>query len=249
MAARAYVFDLDGTLYQDGAALPGAIDTVAALRAQGVPLRFLTNTTSRCRRLVVERLTGYGFDVRAGEVFTPPSIAGAFLRAHGASAHCLVTPATREDFAGVPTADHPDHVVVGDLGDGWTAGILTRAFRLLMDGAGLIALGRTRYWRREGELHLDVGPWVAALEYAAQTEALVFGKPEPAFFRAVVDDLGLPSGQVTLVGDDLVTDVRAAQSAGLRGVLVRTGKFRAEDLDAPGPAPDAVVDSVAALLP
>lgn len=242
---RGLLLDLDGTLYRSGGALPGAVEAVRALEALGVPFRFVTNTTSKSRAAVARKLAGMGFPATEAMVFSPPHAAGRLLRARGASACLLVPEATRPDFHDVPEdEERPDVVVIGDLGTGWTFERLNRAFQLVHAGAGLLALGRTRYWQTDEGLQLDVGPFVAALEYATGREAEVIGKPEPRFFLDAVAELGLEPEAVALVGDDAETDVRAAQRAGLRGVLVRTGKFRPADLDGAPPI-DAVVRSVA----
>jgi HAD superfamily hydrolase (TIGR01458 family) len=245
---RGLLLDLDGTLYQSGEPLPGAVETVRALEAAGVPFRFVTNTTSKSRAAVADKLAGMGFPATEGRVFSPPHAAGSLLRARGARACLLVPEATRPDFHDIPEDEgRPDVVVIGDLGTGWTFERLNRAFQLVHAGAGLLALGRTRYWQTGGGLQLDVGPFVAALEYATGKKAEVVGKPEPQFFLDAVAELGLEPGAVALVGDDAETDVRAAQRAGLTGVLVRTGKFRPPDLDG-APAIDAAIDSIADLL-
>jgi HAD superfamily hydrolase (TIGR01458 family) len=137
---------------------------------------------------------------------------------------------------------------VGDLGERWTFAALNRVFRLVHEaGAELIGLGRSRYWRGPAGLQLDVGPMLAAVEYASGRRARVFGKPERAYFEALVSDVGLPAARVVVVGDDVESDVGAAMAAGLRGVLVRTGKFRPQDLEGPV-RPDLVLDSIADLL-
>lgn len=245
---RGLLLDLDGTLYQSGAPLPGAVATVRALARDGVPFRFVTNTTSKSRAAVAEKLAAMGFPASEDSIFSPPHAAGELLRARGARAHLLVPEATRPDFDAIPTDDaQPDAVVVGDLGADWTFERLNRAFRLVHAGADLVALGRTRYWQTDAGLQLDVGPFVAALEYATGREALVVGKPEPQFFLDAVAELGLAPEAVALVGDDAETDVRAAQRAGLTGVLVRTGKFREADVESEPPI-DLVLDSVVGLL-
>jgi len=245
---RGLLLDLDGTLYQSGEPLPGAVATVQALERDGVPVRFVTNTTSKSRAAVAEKLVAMGFPASEDAVFSPPHAAGELLRARGASAHLFVPDATLPDFDGIPTDDEtPDAVVIGDLGADWTFERLNHAFRLVHDGADLTALGRTRYWQTDDGLQLDVGPFVAALEYATGKEATVIGKPEPQFFLDAVAELGLEPKAVALVGDDAETDVRAAQRAGLTGVLVRTGKFRDADLEGE-PSIDLVIDSVAELL-
>ncbi len=247
---HAFVFDLDGTLYQGAQALPGAVEAVRALRQAGYAVCFATNTTSKSRRRLVEKLRRLGFKASEDQVFSPPALAGAFLRTQGASAYLLVPEAALEDFAGIRLDEtHPDYVVVGDLGPAWTFERLNHAFRLIQEhGARLIGLGRTRYWQTDAGLQLDAGPFIAALEYATGREALIFGKPDRRFFEQICTALALPPGQVAMVGDDIRTDVAAALQAGLRGVLVRTGKFRPSDLDG-SVQPDAVLDSVADLHP
>lgn len=246
---RAFLIDLDGTLYQGESVIPGAPEAVAALRAWGCPIRFVTNTTSRCRATLAEKLRGLGIPVQEEESFAPPYAAARYMRVHGIShAYLLVQEDARQEFEGIAHVEEDaKHVVVGDLGEEWTFQKLNQAFRLLMEGAQLIALGKSRYWRVSDGLMLDAGPFVAALEFATGKEALVLGKPAPSFFRLAVNDLGFSPAQVAMVGDDIDTDVAGAQRAGLVGVLVRTGKFRPDDLNGPV-RPDLVLDSVADLI-
>jgi HAD superfamily hydrolase (TIGR01458 family) len=135
-------------------------------------------------------------------------------------------------------------VVVGDLGEGWNFRTLNRAFRLLQSApdAQLIALGMTRFWQAQDGLRLDTAPYVAALECATHRKPIVMGKPAEAFFHAAVLRLGVAPDQVLMVGDDVRVDVGGAQSAGLKGALVKTGKYRPGD-ETVG-RPDFVIDSV-----
>ncbi len=257
----AYLLDLDGTLYAGGGAIPGAVETLGRIRARGVPFRLVTNTTSRSRAMLVERLRGYGFETRPDEIFTATLAGVALARQAG---YDLIAPfvpeAALEDMTDLDlvggTSGHatdnsprrPAAVVLGDLGERWTYALLQEAFEYLMAGAALIALSRDRYWLSDGRLALDAGPFVAGLEFATGTTATVAGKPSPAFFAAALSSLGLkdPSG-AAMVGDDLWSDVQGAQRAGLQGWLVRTGKFRAEVLEGSGIVPDRILASVAEL--
>ena len=136
-------------------------------------------------------------------------------------------------------------MIVGDLGDDFAYPVLNRAFRHVMAGAELIALQRNRFWQREDGLSLDVGPFVAALEYATSREAYVVGKPARGFFDEVLRDAGFDANAAAMVGDDIETDIGGAIAAGLAAVLVRTGKYRADAVAASGIEPTATVDSIA----
>ena len=249
----AFLFDLDGTLYTDAGAIPGAVDALAELRRRGVPFRLVTNTTRRSRRLLAERLRSYGFAVEPDEIITAVMSGVAMLKEHKVRrVAAYVAPETLEDFADFDIrSPQPETVVIGDLGDAWDFVKLNRAFLHLMDGAELIALQRDRYWLRGDGLALDAGPFVAALEYATGKTALVCGKPSAAFYRTALASLGALAAErpkeVVMVGDDLWGDVQGAQRAGLTAWMVRTGKFREDIVGSGGIIPDRIIGSVAEL--
>ena len=247
MTAEAVLFDLDGTLYVGDAPIPGAVEAVGALVARGVPRRYLTNTTRHSRRALAARLNALGFPVAEDELFTAALAAARWLGEQGIRRVALYIPeAAFEDFAAFERTDTmPDAVVVGDLGEAWEFATLNRAFRQLMDGALLVALQKNRYWLTPSGLTLDAGPFVAALEYASGREAVVVGKPSAAFFHLAAASLGISPERIIVVGDDAEVDVAGAQAAGVRGVLVRTGKFRQDALQRSGVRPDHTLDSIA----
>ena len=239
------LLDIDGVLYVGGQPIAGAREAFTELRELSGGLRLLTNTTSRSRRAVREQLLGMGFDVSTEEVMTPAAMAERHCRERGYGAvTVLVSDGLREDLEGLDSArpgGPTDAVILGDLGDGFTPAVLDSVFRAMLDGAELVALQHNRYWRRADGLALDVGAYVAALEYASGQEAVTVGKPARAFFLAAMADIGLERG--IMIGDDLEADVGGAMAAGLPGVLVRTGKYREDALKA-GVTPTAVVDSI-----
>jgi HAD superfamily hydrolase (TIGR01458 family) len=243
MRVAGLLVDLDGTLYVGDEPVEGAREAINRLKDGGIELRYVTNTTRKPRREVREQLLSLGFEVEEVEIFTPARAAAGLIGDR--SCFPLVTESLLEDLGGITfTEDHPDHVLIGDLGEGFTYRRLNAAFRCLMDGAELIALQKNRYWRREDGLALDAGPFVTALEYASGKSATVVGKPERSFFRLALDDLGLAPEEVAMVGDDAEADVAGARAAGLKGIQVRTGKWRP---DVEVGEPDLVLDSVAGL--
>ncbi len=244
---RALLLDLDGTVFQGRSLIPGAAGALEEVARRGIERRFLTNITSRPRSVLAAMLREMGLGVEPDEICTAPLAARDYLNARGRTrCQLLVAPAVREDFAGIAEDEaSPQAVVLGDLGEHFTYDRLNRAFRALLEGAELVTLGRNRYFRAESGLVLDVGAFAAALEYAAGRTATVVGKPSPEFFRSALDSLGVAPAEAAVVGDDVEADVGAGQALGLRGVLVRTGKFRETDLSHPTVRPDAVIDSLA----
>lgn len=249
------LLDLDGTLAVGNDAIEGAVGAVRALRAHGLPLAIVTNTTRLSRSAVERRLASAGFDFESGRIFTVPAIAAAWLRRHGCRrALPILAQSTWGDLDPdgrvelVAAGPGPiDTVIVGDPGPELTFDALNAAFRAILGGARLLACQRNRYWLEPDGLSLDAGALVVALEYAAGVEAELVGKPAPDFFHLAADALGVDRGAVLMVGDDLEGDVRGAKAAGLSGCLVRTGKYREGDLSSPGAVPDLVLESVAQL--
>lgn len=250
----ALLFDLDGVLYQGAEAVPGAAEAIRWFQDRAVPHLFVTNTTSRPRESLVAKLAGFGIDVSADVVLTPPVAAREWLQANVTGDIALFVPdATREEFTGLPllgdeAQEGAAAVVLGDLAEGWTFATLNRAFRLLIaePRPPLVALGMTRYWQTPNGLQLDVAPFVVALEHAAGCTAHVLGKPSADFYFQALHKLGAAAADTFMIGDDIRGDVDAAQQAGLRGILVRTGKFRPADLQL-DIRPFVTLDSIAAL--
>jgi phospholysine phosphohistidine inorganic pyrophosphate phosphatase len=250
MTPEGLLLDLDGTLYVGDAPLPGAIEAMSTLDRLGIPRRFLTNTTRMPRRQLAANLHAMGFAIDASDIFTAAIAADRWLAAEGIRRVALFVPeASHEDFTSIEAVDHrPEAIVVGDLGTAWSFERLNEAFRHLLDGARLVALQRNRYWRTAQGFALDAGAFVAALEYAADVEATVVGKPSPEFFRIAVDALGLEPHALVVVGDDVETDVAGAHRAGLRAALVRTGKYRPEALERVDTRPEWIADSLGHLV-
>jgi HAD superfamily hydrolase (TIGR01458 family) len=248
-AATAVLLDIDGVLHVGDQPIAGAVDALEQLRELSAGVRLVTNTTSKSRGQVVGHLRELGFALAEHEVLTPAAMAVGHCREQGyRSVRLLVGEALLEDLSELSehSSEHSvDAVVLGDLGQRVSAEVLNDAFRLLMDGAQLVALQHNRYWRREDGLALDVGAYAAALEYATGREAVVVGKPAPAFFAAALADLHTAPQAAVMVGDDIEADVGGALDAGLRGVLVRTGKYREDTLGASAVTPTHIVDSIA----
>ena len=249
----ALLIDIDGVLTVSWKPLEGAVAALRRLRAAGLPLALVTNTTSRTRASIAAALAGAGFAVTAADILTAPVIAAAHLSEHYPGARCLLLNSgdISEDLAGVALAgaDDPDVevVLVGGAGPEFSYQVLNAAFGHLQRGARLVAMHRGLYWRTDEGLQLDSGAFVTGLEQAAGTTAEVVGKPAPAFFAAALAHLGAVAAGTLMVGDDIENDVLAAQRQGLTGVLVKTGKYLPRAHRTASGTPDYVLASFASL--
>ena len=183
----------------------------------------------------------------------------------GQPLYVLASEDARTEFAGQHLLTHEQAaatgasvaaVVIGDSPEEATFDNLNRAFRLIKGGATLVGMHRNPWWLTPEGPTLDSGSFVVGLEFAAETRATVVGKPSTAFFSQAVRDLRREAGRdlaradIAMVGDDVRTDVRAAQRAGLRGILVLSGKHGEADVEAAarergGRRPDAVAPTLA----
>jgi HAD superfamily hydrolase (TIGR01458 family) len=245
----AVLLDLDGVLYVEGELLPGADEAVKRLRGAGIALRFVTNTTAHSRSQTLEKLRDFGIELEEDELVTPAALARRHCEDAGHRTVALImNDDVKADFEGLEEADTDvDAVIMGDLGEQFGFRILNQAFRLVMDGAELVALQKNRFWLTADGLSLDAGPFVAAIEYATGKDAFVVGKPSPRFFEIVLADLGADRDSVAMAGDDIETDIGGALDAGIAAVLVRTGKYREDFVKDSGIEPTATIDSVAEL--
>jgi HAD superfamily hydrolase (TIGR01458 family) len=249
--AKSFLIDLDGVLYVDKAPLKGAKKSIEYLEENGYGYRFLSNTTSKCRRSLAESLWEMGFDIPEKYIFTPSIATVGHLKRQSDNRCFLLTKEdVQRDFheAGIPLVeDGADYVVVGDAERDFSFDILNRAFRLVMEGAEIIALEKDRYWMGSDGLCLSAGPFVAALEYATGKRARVMGKPSSEFFQMALQDLGALPEEAAMIGDDINTDVGGAQKNNLRGILVKTGKYREELVKRSEVVPDLILTSIADL--
>ncbi len=245
------LLDIDGVLTVSWRALPGAVEAIEQLRRRDVPFRLITNTTTHTRSDLAATLADAGFGVEPDEIVTAVVATASYLRSHhpGAGVFVLADGDAGEDLGGVRLVelDDADVVVLGGACERFTYPTLNRVFRRLMGGAALVGMHRNLYWRTDEGWQLDGGAFIAGLEEATGRPAAICGKPSAAYFEQALAMLGVPADRAVMVGDDVVNDVLGARAAGLAGVLVRTGKFRPEDLERADGAPDAVLGSISDL--
>ena len=227
---KAILFDISGVLYEDKTPITGAVDSINQLQKSGIQLRFVTNSSRATEAMIVIALQRMGFSINASQVFTAPGAVKRLLQIKNLRPYCLIHPNLELEFADCVQSD-PNAVVVADAAERFDYQRMNIAFELLIAGAPLIGIGRNRYFKSNGKLYLDAGPFIHALEYAAGVEAEIIGKPSPAFFMAAVNSVSCLPEEVLMIGDDAEADVAGALNVGLQACLVQTGKYQHGDED------------------
>jgi HAD superfamily hydrolase (TIGR01458 family) len=248
----AILLDVDGVLHVSGAPIAGAAAAVRRLRADGHRIRFVSNTTTRSRAQIGDQLRTMGIEVEDDELQTTGAVAARVLK--GKRVLALTMPGLLDDLEGLQLVGmNVDAVLLGGADEGEETGRvfsylnLNRAFHELEAGADLYCLHKNRWWQTAEGARLDAGAFVAGLEYAADIEATVLGKPSNAYFAAALEALDAEAGLTWMVGDDLETDIVGAHKHGMKTLLVRTGKFRPDEVERSQVQPDGIVSSIAQL--
>ena len=243
---------MDGVLHVSGAPIAGAAAAVRRLRADGHRIRFVSNTTTRSRAQIGDQLRQMGIEVEDDELQTTGAVAARVL--NGKRVLALTMPGLLDDLEGLQLVGmNVDAVLLGGADEGEETGRvfsylnLNRAFHELEAGADLYCLHKNRWWQTTDGARLDTGAFVAGLEYAADIEATVLGKPSNAYFAAALEALDAEAGLTWMVGDDLENDIVGAHKHGMKTLLVRTGKFRPDDVERSQVQPDGIVSSIAQL--
>ena len=244
---RGLLVDLEGTVRFGGSPIPGAAEALNRLRAAGYALRFTTNIDSMPADDICRGLTEIGAQADQAEIFTPVAALRHFVEQNpGCSWFFLLSEEVQSHFADLPGGrEAADMVVVGDFRDAFTYERLNGAYRLLMNGARLVALQPQPFFVGPDGYYLDTGAIVHMLEWASGSTATVLGKPSPDYYRLALEGLGLEPAEALAIGDDVGTDIKGAAAVGCPSVLVRTGKFNPAGVAAATATPDLVVDSLA----
>tara|TARA_B100001179_G_scaffold139723_1_gene100859 strand:+ start:50 stop:850 length:801 start_codon:yes stop_codon:yes gene_type:complete len=247
---KGILLDLEGVIYEGSRLIDGSIETINKLLAHGFNIKYLTNTTTTSRRLVFEKLIQFKLPLIEPDIFSPAIAANIFLKKKNISRISLFTnQSLQEDFADFVIDDlRPDAIILGDLYKEFSWEKLNKAFQIILEANPLIiALHKNRYCKRENKLGLDLGPFVAALEYATSKKSVLIGKPEKNFFNLAIEDMKLKNEEVVMIGDDIFADIGGAKNIFLSTIQVKTGKFQKKDETNVYLQPDYRINSISEL--
>jgi len=253
---RGFILDMDGTIYLSDHALPGAVETIAALRRRGFKVVFISNKPLEPGLAYAAKLTRFGIPTRPEEVITSGSVLSRHLAQVAPKARVFVIgePPLLEEMrqAGLQLTEDPAQIdyVVAAFDRTFDYRKWNIAFQAIkFHGSHFVATNPDRTCPVEGGELPDCAGIIAALEATTGKQVeLIAGKPSPMMIQAGGALLGVPIGQCLVVGDRLETDILMGRKAGARTAVVLTGVTRREDLATSPVQPECVLENISGIL-
>tara|TARA_B100000945_G_C20320182_1_gene567261 strand:+ start:159 stop:935 length:777 start_codon:yes stop_codon:yes gene_type:complete len=244
------LFDLDGVIYQDDELINGAKETLSLLSKNNIPYKFISNTSTLSIDQIVNKLFNMNIKIHKNQIVSVSVAAIEYCNKMNYNKINLIVSnkKIKDDFKHLNLVkNNSDAIILGDLGHDFTYDVLNDIFSEIINGSKLIALHKNRFWRSNNKLKIDLGAFIAAIEYATNTTAAVIGKPNSNIFKMAINNWKQNINSIYVIGDDIESDIIGAKNAGMRSILVKTGKFNQEILNKSKIKPDNIIPSVAYL--
>ncbi len=251
---RGWLLDLDGTVYLGERLIPGADTAIAALRAAGRRVAFLSNKPLQTRAEYAAKLTRLGVPASPDDVINSSLVLARYLRDRdpGAPVFVIGEPPMLEEMRAHGFEVRPDErvrwvVIAFDRTFDYAK--LNIALQAVKQGARLIATNPDRTCPVEGGEIPDCAGMIAAVEAVTDKKVeVIVGKPSPIILEVALAALGVPAGEAVIVGDRIETDMVMGRRLGLGTMLVLSGVTRADDPRIAAIAPDHVIRSIGDLV-
>ncbi|RKY93396.1 MAG: hypothetical protein DRQ01_04840 [Ignavibacteriae bacterium] len=249
MSITPVLIDFDGVIKLGEKPAPDASKFLQYITDRKIPSYIISNSTLRTGDEILSFLSDnkINFDVPA---MTAVDATLHFVKEHYSKISVYCIPSIKKLFKDFIDDEDPEAVVIGDIGDNWNFKLINDIFRKVKGGVPLIAMHHNRFWYPDGEnLSLDAGAFIKAIEYGAERESILIGKPSPLYFKTALSLLGFSADdEFFMIGDDLENDVVAAQKMGGRGVLIYTGKTVYPLTDNQNLKPDLEINSLTEMI-
>lgn len=219
------LIDSDGVLKSGEKIFDGIKDFFSFLEQNEIPSIIVSNSTLKSSTEIRDFFTERNIEIPF-KIMTAADAALEYVKSNYRSCIAYCSEPVRSMFSSLYKSYKPEAVVIGDMGQTWNYEIMNDIFQKVFNGADIIAMQKNRYWNTpEDGFLLDVGPFVKAIEYAADKDAVLIGKPSPKYFESALGLIDCPSdSKFIMLGDDLETDILPAQKSGGCGILIYTGK-------------------------
>ncbi len=249
---KGLAIDMDGTVYKGMEPIPGAKEFIRELNERKIPYVFITNNSSKGRKLYFEKLREMGFDIDMKNVLTSGSATLAFIKKErsGKSVYVVGTESYKEDVkaSGIKLDDEDPDIVLLSFDKELTYEKINKAYTFIKNGSEFIATHPDDLCPTEDDYEVDIGAFIAMYRHLLKTEPLIIGKPNRMLLDMASSEMGIRADEIAMVGDRLYTDMRMAFDNNIPSILVLTGETKLSDLKDSDIRPTYVLDSVAEII-
>ena len=220
------LIDFDGVLKLGDLPAPGVKELFDFINENKIPTCILSNSTLRTGEMVKEFFLSHNIPINF-PVITAFDATLAYVKKNYKKVQVYCRENLIHHFDGLIDETNPEAIVVGDIEDRWNYKIVNDIFKKVLAGAELVAMHKNKYWNPKGELLIDAGAFITGIEFAASKESTVIGKPSPLYFSAALEKINSENAErFIMVGDDIESDIIAAQNIGGTAILIYTGKSK-----------------------
>ena len=220
------LIDFDGVVKIANKPAPDTNEFLNFLTENRIPSCIISNSTLRTGDLIKEFFSSHGIELTI-PALTAFDATLAFVKKRYKRVQVYCRDYLLHHFKGMLNEENPEVIVVGDIENRWNYEIVNDIFKKVFNGSELIAMHKNKYWSPHGELLIDTGAFIKAVEYSSGKEAMLIGKPSPIYFQSALEKITYPAdSKFFMIGDDIETDIAGAQSCGGKGILIYTGKTK-----------------------
>ena len=219
------LIDLDGVLRIGSNLAEGTEILLNYIEQKNISSCILSNSSLYTSKNILSFFKDNSIDLRI-PVITAIDAASDYVKNKYSKVAAFTSENVIHLFNDILDFENPEAVLIGDIGNLWNYKLMQTIFEYVRNGADLIAIHKNKFWNKENlGITLDAGPFIHAIEYAADKEALLIGKPSPLYFESAFTKINCNSKHpFMMLGDDLESDITGSKKIGAETILIYTGK-------------------------
>tara|TARA_B100001750_G_scaffold30097_1_gene20407 strand:- start:4518 stop:5321 length:804 start_codon:yes stop_codon:yes gene_type:complete len=227
---RAFLLDIEGVICESidkEISLPLVEEFISKLQLNNIKIAIVTNISRNPKAVVLNKLQSMNLTIKPNELYTSGSTTTSIIKENYDNPHCFVISewGLKKDLedAGIYLSNNDANIVVVGANRNLTYRELNHAMRLVLNGAELICSGTTQYFKgthnSETGYFLGESAIAQAISHATGKSIRYIGKPYPEIFNQVLSDLNVTADEAVMIGDNLTSDIRGANSLNITSIL------------------------------
>ncbi len=219
------LIDLDGVLRIGNKPAEDIIPFLEFIDSESIPSCILSNSSLYSSKQIYSFFQSHSIEINI-PIITAIDAAYDYIKNKYKKVAVFTSENVFEMFIDFIDYEHPEAVLIGDIGDKWNYKLIQSIFEYVQNGAELIAVHKNKFWDNPDlGIQLDAGPFIHAIEYATSSKATLIGKPSHIYFNSALEKINVNMDQkFIMLGDDLESDMVGAKKIGAETILILTGK-------------------------